>query len=472
MLYKKTAGAYPAAEAALSVVQAGLRLTFDRAIEVEARAFARLATSDGAKDMIRTLFFHRQAAARGDGLPQVAEHGFTQVAVLGAGMMGAGLAYVCAKAGLKVLLKDISNEALERGMAHIDAQIARRDKHRSEAARAELRGRITPTLKVEDLAGTDLVIEAVFESLELKHRVTKEVLPQLAEGAIFASNTSAIPITALAEAATHPDRFIGLHFFSPVEQMPLLEIIRGESTSDATLARCLAFSRAIGKLPVVVNDGYGFFTSNVFTSYILEGARMVAEGHDPAVVEWAGKSAGMAVPPLQVFDEVTLELGRKALVQAASFQGKTFTDDAGVSLVMSLVEGGRPGRAGGAGFYDYDAKGKRIGLWSGLRELGGATPSKTGVAVLSRRLMLAQVAEVARLFDRGIVRTPADADVMAVFGLGFAPNTGGPVAWMNRQGLPELVAELDLLATQYGERYAPSPWLRAKAEAGVPLYSQ
>ncbi|MCB9676609.1 MAG: enoyl-CoA hydratase/isomerase family protein [Alphaproteobacteria bacterium] len=463
MLYKKTAGAFPAAEDALSVVQEGAAVTFDRALEIEGRAFAKLATSDQAKDMIRTLFFHKTAAEKQKGLPRVEDDGFRKVAVLGAGMMGAGLAFVCAKAGYDVVLKDISEGALEKGMAHIDGEL-KKLRHLDDAAKAALRAKITPTVDLETLRGTDLVIEAVFEDLDLKHRVIRETEPYLSANGIFASNTSALPITDLAKASAHPDRFIGLHYFSPVEKMPLLEIICGEATGDDTLARSLAFARKIKKTVIVVNDGYGFFTSRVFSSYILEGAQLVAEGYDPNTIEWAARAAGMVVSPLQVFDEVSLALGVHAMTEA-----KKYRPDAehieGVDLVFGLVEAGRKGKAYGAGFYDYEG-GKRRGIWPGLAAMVGGPGKQGSLKELGQRLMLAQVAEVGRALDEGIIRNWRDAEVGAIFGIGFAPNTGGPLAYIDRFGLPALVAELDRLAVEHGKRYAPSQLLRDMAAKG------
>jgi 3-hydroxyacyl-CoA dehydrogenase/enoyl-CoA hydratase/3-hydroxybutyryl-CoA epimerase len=464
MAYKKTAGAFPAVEAAISAVQEGSLVAFDRSLEVEGRHFAGLVVSDQAKDMVRTLFFHKQAADKQVGLPKAESHGFHKVAILGAGMMGAGLAFVCAKAGCEVVLKDISDEALQAGMAHVDKQVAKL-KHLSDEERTTLRGRITGTLSVEDCRGSDLVIEAVVENLAVKHEVTKQTEPLLADGAVWASNTSAIPITDLAKASAHPERFIGLHFFSPVEKMPLLEIIRGEHTDDDTLARCLAFGKAIKKTCIVVGDGYGFYTSNVFSAYILEGACLVAEGHDPRLVEWAAKTAGMVVPPLQVFDEVTLSLGHHAITQGAEYLGSSVTDLSGVKLVFDLVEAGRKGRSSGAGFYDYDERGKRKGLFAGLRELADGE-AQASVEQLANRLMLAQLAAVGRCFDAGILDEPRDAEVGAILGIGFAPNTGGPLAFADRYGMQELVDDLAALAAVHGERFEPAQKFRQMAEKG------
>lgn len=462
MLRKKTAGVYPAPESAISAMEEGLMLEFDRGLEVEGRYFAELAVSDQTKRMIRTLWFFRQAALKHEGLPRSEDPGLAKVAVLGAGMMGAGLAYVSADAGYQVALEDISQEALDKGVAHFDEQLAKRAKHRTQEARAALRARLTPTLSLDDLDGTDLIIEAVFENLELKHAVTRETESRLADDGIWASNTSAIPITDLAAASEHADRFIGLHFFSPVEQMPLVEIVVGEKTSEDTLARALAFSKAIKKIPIVVNDGYGFYTTRVFSAYILEGAQLVAEGHDPVLIEWAARQTGMVVPPLQVFDEVTLTLGVKATEQGRKYLGDAVDLD-GVKLIQRMVDDGRPGRAGGAGFYEYD-KGRRTRLWPGLKALAGDTPAQTGVELLARRLLLVQANQAAHCVEQGIIRERRDAEVGAIFGIGFAPNTGGPLSWLDSQDLRVVVSELDALAGVHGRRYQAPALLRDMAE--------
>ncbi|MCX4243094.1 3-hydroxyacyl-CoA dehydrogenase NAD-binding domain-containing protein [Paraliomyxa miuraensis] len=461
MLYKKTAGAFPAAEAVMSVVQEGCAVTFDAALVIEMRAFAKLATSDQAKDMIRTLWYHRTAAEKHEGLPSAAEHGLAKVAILGAGMMGAGLGFVCAKAGLQVVLKDVKQEALDRGLAHVDQQVAAQ-RHLSADDKHTLRGRLTGTLEAAELEGCDLIIEAVFESLALKHAVTREAEPMLAESGIWASNTSAIPITDLAKASAHPDRFIGMHFFSPVEKMQLLEIITPEATSEQTLARSLAFCRAIKKLPIVVGDGYGFYTTRVFSAYILEGAQLVAEGHDPATIEWAARAAGMVVPPLQVFDEVTLTLAAKGFEQGRAY-GKTL-DIPGVALVERMVELGRHGKAAGQGFYDYAKDGRR--LWKGLSELVTARPEATGVDLVGRRLLGLQALEAARCVADGVIKKHRDAEVGAIFGIGFAPNTGGPLSYIDRRGVSAFVEEMDGFAKAYGARYEAPPLLRDMARKG------
>jgi 3-hydroxyacyl-CoA dehydrogenase/enoyl-CoA hydratase/3-hydroxybutyryl-CoA epimerase len=469
MLYKKTAGAYPAAEAAMTATQEGARLAFDRALELEARHFVKLAVSDGAKDMIRTFFFHKTAADKLEGMPRSDAPDFGKVAVLGAGMMGAGLAWICARSGYEVVLKDIAQPALDRGMAHIGQQASKLVRRKGQAEVDAILARITPTMELDQLQGVDLVIEAVFEDIGLKHRVIREVEPLLGPRAVFASNTSALPITDLARASQAPERFVGLHFFSPVEVMPLLELIEGEHTDQETVARCLAFGRRIRKTPIVVGDGFGFYTTRVFAAYILEGAQLVAEGHDPALIEWAARSAGMAVPPLQVFDEITLVLGKHVVAGSKPYLGDQL-DIPGAALVARMVDReGRGGRASGAGFYDY-AGGRRSGLWPGLAALSTEQPTETGIEHLAFRLLAIQAAEVARVYDEGLLRRHRDADLGAVLGLGFSPPSGGPLAWMDRQGLPELVQRLDALAASHGARYAPAPALRRMAEQGQRFY--
>lgn len=475
MLRKKTSGVFKAPEAALSAMQEGLGLAFDRALEVEARYFTGLVVGDQSKAMIRTLWFGRQAALKHEGLPKLGEGedaGINKVAVLGAGMMGAGLAYVCVDAGYEVVLKDIDQDALDKGVAHFEAELKKRKRHLDDDARKQFRDRLTASLELDDLKDTDLIIEAVFENLELKHKVTKETEGQLSENGIWATNTSAIPIGDLAKASAHADRFIGLHFFSPVEVMPLLEIVVGPQTSDATLARSLDFCRRIKKLPIVVNDGYAFYTTRVFSSYIMEGANLVAEGHDPVLIEWAGRSAGMVVPPLQVFDEVTLTLPLKASEQSKVYLGEESVANPGMDLIRAMVEEHeRTGKAGGAGFYDYK-DGRRKGLWPGLAELAAKPedPDPVNVDYLQRRLLLVQANQAVHCLAEGLLRNVRDGDVGAIFGIGFAPNTGGPFSWLDGQNLREVVTELDGLAKQFGKRYEPHPKLREMAEKNEAFY--
>ena len=464
MLRKKTAGAFRAPEAATSAVYEGTLLQIDSALKVESRYFAEVATSDQAKDMIRTFFFHKNAVDKQEGLPQLGKDDsrFERIGILGAGMMGAGIAFVSAQRGYEVVLKDIDQAALDRGLDHCRALAKKYARHLNDKARDALLSRIKGTLTSEDLSGCDLVIEAVFEDQDLKHRVTQEVEAVLPHDAVFASNTSAIPITTLAEVSRNAEHFIGLHFFSPVEKMMLVEVIRGDKTSDRTLARALDYCRSLEKTVIVVNDGYGFYTSRMFAAYIIEGAQLVAEGHDPVLVEWAARRAGMVVPPLKVFDEVTLTLGVHAIEQREKYTGEA-VDSPGVRLVRKLVDQlERKGRASGGGFYDYHDQPRRI--WSGLKALAEGTPKQTGVDYLADRLMLTQVAEAARCLDEGVVRHPRDAEIGGIFGVGFAPNTGGPLAWIDRRGARKVVEQLDALTAEHGDRYAAPANLRRMGE--------
>ena len=472
LLTKKTAGAFLAPQRAISAVQEGAWLTFERSLEVETRHFVKLATGDQSKDMIRTLWYHKNAADKQEGLPKVDDAGIENriktVGILGAGMMGAGLAYVCAERGYEVVLKDIDQGALERGLEHCNKQAAKL-KWLTDEARAEILGRISGTLELAGLDGCDLIIEAVVESIDVKRAVNKETEPTLSDNGIWASNTSAIPITDLASESKLADRFIGMHFFSPVEKMPLLEIIMGKETSEDTLARSLAFAKSIRKTAIVVNDGYGFFTSRVFGTYIGEAAQMVTEGHDPVLIEYAARAEGMVVSPLQVFDEVSLSLAVHAGAQGRRYNQRSVDMD-GSKLIQRMVEAhDRKGKAAGGGFYDYK-DGRRCGIWKGLAGLIDKTPDETGVALIGERLMLIQCVEAARCADEGILRQRRDAEVGAIFGIGFAPNRGGPLAYMDRLGIRKVVTRLDELAAKYGDRYAPPPLLRKMADTGETFF--
>ena len=460
MLAKKTAGAFLAPEAAIEAIYEGTSLDFDTALDIERRHFVRLATGDQAKDMLRTLWYHRTAVERQEGLPRVDQDGFETIGIIGAGMMGAGLAFISAQRGYQVILKDITQEALDRGLAHCNEE-AKSRRHLSQDARDEILGRITGTLHNGELAVCDLVIEAVFENKSLKHTVTREIEPSLGPDAIWASNTSALPITGLAEASTRPEQFIGLHFFSPVEKMPLLEIIVGAETDEHTLARTLAFARNIKKTAIVVNDGYGFFTSRFFSAYIMEALELVAEGHDPVLIEWAARKAGMVVSPLKVFDEVSLGLAAHGIEMREAYEGRKL-DLAGVRLVRKMVELGRTGKKDGQGFYDWSVRPRKI--WPGLRDLAEGTPQETGVDYIAERLMLAQVVQAANCLQEGVLRTKRDAEVGALMGVGFAPASGGPLAWMDRYGIRDLVNRLDALTRSHGDRFTVPDLLREMAE--------
>ncbi len=468
MLVKKTAGAYAAPEAAVSAIYEGTLVGLDAGLAVETTYFVNRVVSDQAKDMIRTFWYHKNAVDKQEGLPRADDARIETVAILGAGMMGAGLAFVFAQRGFEVLLKDIGQEALERGLAHCQAQ-AGKLRHLSTEDRDALLSRITGTLNVEDLADADLVIEAVFENIDLKHKVIRETEAVLSPDAIFASNTSALPIGDLAKASVRPANFIGLHFFSPVEKMPLVEVITAEGTGEETLARALNVMGAIKKTPIVVNDGYGFYTTRFFSAYIMEAAQLVSEGHDPVLIEWAARQAGMVVAPLKVFDEVTLSLAAHGLDMREKYEGKPL-DFGAARVVRRMVELGRTGKAAGKGFYDYAAQPRK--LWDGLKDLAEGTPDVTGVDHLADRLMLVQVNEAARCLDEGILRTHRDAEIGAILGVGFSPASGGPLAWIDRRGVRDVVETLDALAARLGDHYAPPALLRRMAENGERFFEK
>lgn len=470
MLYKKTAGAFEAPKLAIAAMQDGTKLkNMDRALEVEARYFTKLAVSDQAKDMIRTLWYHRTAAEKHRDLPTLQSAGvdgagIQKVAILGAGMMGAALGWVCAKAGYDVVVKDIKQEPLDKAEAHAENLTTKRGKHLSGGEKQQLADRLKFSIELSDLKDCDLIIEAVFENIALKHRVTKETQGLLSEKGIWASNTSALPITDLAKASVHPQRFIGLHFFSPVERMPLLELIQGSKTDQETIARCLDFCKRIKKTPILVNDGYAFYTTRVFSSYIMEGAQLVTEGHPPALIEWAARSAGMVIGPLQVFDEITLTLGYHGFEQGSSYVKDRPLPAEGIALVKTMVEKhDRGGRAAGKGFFDYEG-GTRRGFWSGLAQYAKRKPERSDVKEIGRRLLLIQAAEAARAVEEGVIQRKRDAEVGAVFGIGFAPNSGGPLSFLDRIGQTTAVDQLRDFAERFGPRYTPPKILVEMAE--------
>ena len=477
MLYGRSAGVFRAPEVVLEVVQEGGALRMERALEVEARAFAAIVVSDGCKDMIRTVWYSRNAAERQVGLPALprgADDGIQRVVVLGAGMMGGGLAALLAERGFTVVLKDIAPAALDAAVAHARAHLERR--LRTPERASEALARIHASTDVAAVDGADLLIEAVVEDVRVKHAVLAALEPRLAPGALWATNTSALPIAELGAPAADRGRFLGLHFFSPVEQMPLVEVVQGPDTAPAAVARALSFCRRLGKTPILVNDGYGFYTTRVFAAYILEGVQLLAEGVPAALIEWGARAAGMVVPPLQVFDEVALSLGRKVLDQAESRTGRVLPGAREV-LVQMVDAHGRLGRAHGAGFYQYEGPGgKRRGLWPGLAPLvaglwGTERPvPPEDAAAVGRRLLLVQAVEAVRALESGVLRAPADGDVGALLGIGFAPQTGGPFVWLDRLGLGEAVRALDALAATHGERFSPPPLLRRMAAAGERFY--
>ena len=458
VLKQKTRGLYPAPEAALAAMVEGAQVDFDTALRIESRYLARLIVSPVAKNMINTFFFNMNAIKSGQSRPARAEkYKPQQVGILGAGMMGAGIAYVQASRGVATVLRDVSLDKAEAGKAYS----ARLTRPRVEQGRMSafdqtaLLARITPTDKMAELAGCDLIIEAVYENRELKARVTKEAEPLLAPGGFFASNTSTLPITGLAKASARPSSFVGIHFFSPVDKMKLVEIIRGKETNDDTVARAFDYVQAIGKIPIVVNDSRGFFTSRVFGTFVMEGAAMVGEGIPAAVVEQAGIQAGMPVGPLAVLDETALSLSVHVLDQTRTdlrADGGTYIATPGELLVERMVkEFDRNGRAAGAGFYEYpEEKGARKFLWPQLSELFGKPGVAWELQDLKDRLLYRQAVETARCLSENVLTSVHDANIGSIFGIGFPAWTGGAMQFIYGTGIDAFFARAETLAKKYG----------------------
>ncbi|MBK8901440.1 MAG: enoyl-CoA hydratase/isomerase family protein [Anaerolineaceae bacterium] len=480
MLRKRTYGNYPAPEAILSAMVEGTAVDFDTASRIESRYFARLATSQVAKNMINAFWFQLNQISDGASRPQTVPPQVTQkVGVLGAGMMGHGIAYVTAVANLPVVLKDVTLEQAEAGKDKVAALLDKRVRQGklTRMRRDETLARIQPTADAADVAGCDLIIEAVFEDRELKAKVTQEAEAVLAETApsagsgqaVFASNTSTLPITGLAKASKRPQNFIGLHFFSPVEKMKLVEIITGTETSDETLARAFDFVLKIRKTPIVVNDSRGFYTSRVFGTYLREGLALLGEGQHPRAIEAAGLQAGMPVGPLALADEVSLGLMRHIREQTRkdfAAEGKLVPGHpADAVLDVMTEEYGRFGKARGAGFYDYPEDGQKH-LWPELRTLFPPHGEPLCQEEMIERLMFVQVLETVRCLEENVVTSAADANIGSIFGWGFAPFKGGTLQYINDYGVAAFVQRSQELAAQYGDRFAPPQKLLAMRDAG------
>ena len=474
LMREKTYGNYPAAKNILSCVYEGCQVDIDNGLKIESRYFVNCVMSPEAQNMIRSLFFAigdaNKLASRPKGVPT---QEYRKVGILGAGMMGAGIAYVTAQAGVAVVLLDSTQAAAEKGKAYsqglLDKQVGQ--KRITAEKRDAVLALITPTTDYAALKGCDMVIEAVFEDRAIKADVTKKAEAQLAPGAIFASNTSTLPITGLAEASVRPDDFIGLHFFSPVDKMPLVEIIRGQKTSDACLARAMDYVKKIRKTPVVVNDSRGFYTSRVFATYVNEGIIMLAEGVAPALIDNAGRMAGMPVGPLALADEVSIDLMLKVQKQTKkdlSDKYQARPSDAVAELMVDKL--GRLGKKAAKGFYDYPADGKKR-LWPGLAEHFKLAAIQPDVEDVKRRLMYIQSIETARCLEEGVVLEAKDADVGSILGWGFAPFMGGTISQIHTIGVEKFIAECDKLAQKHGARFSPPKLLRDMAAQKKVFYA-
>ena len=462
VLKQKTRGLYPAPEYALAAMVEGAQVDFDTALRIESRYLAKLIASPVAKNMINTFFFNMNAIKSGQSRPKdVPRYKPQKVGILGAGMMGGGIAYVQASRGVPTVLKDVTLEKAEAGRNYsIKVTQPRVDKGRmSPQDQDALLSRITAGDSVEVLKGCDLIIEAVFENRELKARVTQEAEPMLAPGGFFASNTSTLPITGLAKASRRPEKFVGIHFFSPVDKMKLVEIIRGKETDDETVARAFDYVQSIGKIPIVVNDSRGFFTSRVFVTFVMEGAAMVGEGIPAAVVEQAGIQAGMPVGPLAVLDETALSLSVHVLDQTRAdlrAEGGTYIASPGELLVERMVkEFDRNGRAAGAGFYEYpEERGAKKYLWPELKNLFERPGIHWDLQDLKDRLLYRQAVETARCLSENVLTSVHDANIGSIFGIGFPGWTGGAMQFIYGTGIDEFCKRAGELADKYGPGFA------------------
>ncbi|MBE2997141.1 enoyl-CoA hydratase/isomerase family protein [Nocardiopsis sp. HNM0947] len=474
-LRKQLKGAnMPAPRNILAAAVEGAQLDFETAQRVETGYLVELMAGQVSKNMMQAFFYDMQHINGGGNRPQGHEQYRPHtVGVLGAGMMGAGIAYSCARAGLRVVLKDVDRQAAEQGKRYSQELVATKVSRgrMTQEQGAELLARILPTTEAAELSGCDLVIEAVFEDPGLKQKVFAEVESVVAPDAVLASNTSTLPITGLAEDLRRPEDFIGLHFFSPVDKMPLLEIITGERTSEATLAKAVDVARRIGKTPIVVNDGRGFFTSRVISKFVDEAVAMLGEGLDPASIEQAGAQAGYPAPPLQLMDELTLTLPRKIREEtkaAVLAEGGPWRAHGAEAVVDRMIdEFSRGGRSAGAGFYDY-SDGRRVGLWPGLREHFTVRGQSIPFADMKERMLFAEAIDTVRCLDEGVLRSVPDANIGSLLGIGFPPWTGGALQYINGYpgGLRGFADRAEQLAASYGERFEAPASLLAKADEG------
>ncbi|GGE39411.1 3-hydroxyacyl-CoA dehydrogenase NAD-binding domain-containing protein [Actibacterium pelagium] len=474
MVNGNTMGVYPAAKALLSAAYEGALVPFDTAIKIEARWFTHVLMNPSSSAMIRSLFINKEALEKGANRPAVDDQTVKKVGVLGAGMMGAGIALVSAQAGIEVVLIDQSQEAADRGKAYsetyMDKGIAR--KKATPEKKEQVLSRITATTDLEALKGADLIVEAVFEDLGVKAEITKKVEAIVGEDCIFASNTSTLPITELAKASARPEKFIGIHFFSPVEKMMLVEIIKGKGTGDVAVAKALDYVRQIKKTPIVVNDARFFYANRCIIPYINEGIRMVKEGIAPALIENAAKMVGMPLGPLQLVDETSIDLGVKIAKATRAAMGDAYPDGEVDEVVFWMAEEGRLGRKTSAGFYGYDEKGKRTGLWDGLAAKFPRADEQPELQEVQERLLFVQVLEAVRALEEGVLEDIREGDVGAILGWGFAPWSGGPFSWLDIIGADYAAERCDQLADVHGARFATPDLLRKVAEEGATFYER
>jgi 3-hydroxyacyl-CoA dehydrogenase/enoyl-CoA hydratase/3-hydroxybutyryl-CoA epimerase len=474
MVNGKTMGVYPAAKALLSAVYEGALVPFDTALKIEARWFTNVLMNPSSSAMIRSLFINKEALEKGANRPDAPDQKVKQVGVIGAGMMGAGIALVSALAGIKVVLIDAKQDAADKGKSYtadyMDKGIAR--KKATEDKKTAVLGLIHATTDYAALKDCDLIVEAVFEDVGVKAEVTKMVQAVTGPDCIFATNTSTLPITELAKASNDPAKFIGIHFFSPVDKMMLVEIIKGQQSSDVAVAKALDFVRQIRKTPIVVNDARFFYANRCIIPYINEGIRMVREGVEPALIENAAKLVGMPLGPLQLVDETSIDLGVKIAKATRAAMGDAYPDGEVDEVLFWMADQMRLGRKSIAGFYAYDDKGKRLGLWDGLAAQYPVADDQPDLVTVQHRLLFAQVLEAVRALEDGVLTDIREGDVGAILGWGFAPWSGGPFSWLDIIGAPYAAERCDQLTAQFGDRFTTPDLLRDMADKGHEFYKR
>ena len=473
MIHSKTQGVYPAAKALLSAAYEGAQVPFDTAIKIEARWFTNVLMNPSSEAMIRSLFINKEALEKGANRPDVADQTVSKVGVIGAGMMGAGIALVSALAGIQVVLIDAKQDAADRGKSYtadyMDKGIKR--KNATEEKKEAVLGLINATTDYAALSGCDLIVEAVFEDVGVKAEVTKQVQAACPD-AIFATNTSTLPITELAKAANDAEKFIGIHFFSPVDKMMLVEIIKGQQTGDVAVAKALDFVRQIRKTPIVVNDERFFYANRCIIPYINEGIRMVREGVAPALIENAAKLVGMPLGPLQLTDETSIDLGVKIAKATKAAMGADYPNEEVDEVLFWMFDEGRLGRKSNSGFYAYDDKGKRKGLWDGLAAQYPIADEQPDLIEVQHRLLFAQVLEAVRALEEDVLEDIREGDVGAILGWGFAPWSGGPLSWLDIIGSPYAAERCDELAATYGKRFETPALLREMGDKTQTFYGR
>ena len=474
MVNGQTWGAFPAAKALLSAVYEGAMVPFDTALRIEARWFTNVIMNPSSGAMIRSLFLNKEALEKGANRPEAPDQTVKKVGVMGAGMMGAGIALVSAQAGIEVVLIDQKQESADKGKAYVESYFEKgikRGKSTPEKA-AKILSRITATTDYDALKGADLIIEAVFEDVGVKAEVTKNVEAVVPEDCIFATNTSTLPISDLAKASKRPEQFIGIHFFSPVEKMALVEIIKGEKTGDRAVAKSLDYVRQIRKTPIVVNDARFFYANRCIIPYANEGARMITEGAAPQLVDHAAQLLGFPVGPVQLTDETSIDLGAKIARATKAAMGNAYPASQADDLIFWMEDLGRLGRKANAGFFDYDEKGKRQGYWKGMHDKFPLADEQPDLRDVQDRLMFVQVLEAVRALEEGVLEDIREGDVGAILGWGFAPWSGGPFSWLDIIGTPYAAERCDQLEAQFGERFKCPDLLREMAEKNQTFYGR